>query len=153
MIYEEYEAIWYKIRKKEKKLFELMDKRDSLFDMTQPKSTPMDKEIVDGKNPINTIEEYLIQDEQQKLSVRIEQINRLLDDWYQALKRKREELRLSKNLYDRIYYYFCIERLSVYKIAHLVNYSQSQVYRILEKMGVEVKDAKKCENKHANMIM
>ena len=153
MIYEEYEAIWSKIRKKEKELFNLMEKRDDLFAMTQPKSSSLDKEIVDGKNPVNTIEEYVIQDEQQELSIRIDQLNRLLDDWYQALKRKREELKLSKNIYDKIYYYFRIERLNVYKISYLTNYSQSQVYRKLEKIGINVKDEKKCENFHANMIL
>lgn len=116
-----------------------MEKRDNIFAMTQPKSTSLDNEIVDGGKPINTIEEYIIQDEQQGLSVRIEQLNRLLDDWYQALKRKREELALSKNPYDRVYYYYCIEKLSVYKIVVLVHYSKSQIYRMLDKMGIVIK--------------
>ena len=100
MIYEEYEAIWSKIRKIEKELFDLINKRDELFDMTQPKSSKFDKEIVDGKNPINTIEQYIIQKEY--MNEKIVQLNQTLDDRYQILRRKRDELRQSKNIYDRI---------------------------------------------------
>lgn len=137
MIYVEYEMIWNKIRSKEKELFELINKREKLFDKTQPKSADFDKVFVDGKNPTNTLEQYVIQDEY--LNTRIKQLNITLDDMYQVLKRKREELRLSKNPYDKIYNYFCIERLSIYKISYLMNYSESQIYRKLKKMGVEVK--------------
>lgn len=143
MIYEEYEDIWNKIRKKEKELFDLINKRDELFLKTQPKSSKFDKEKVDSRSTRNIMEEYVIQKEY--YNERIMQLNIALDDIYQVLKRKRDELRQSKNVYDRIYYYFCIERLTIYKISNLTNYSQSQVYRKLEKMGVKVKDAKKCE--------
>lgn len=151
MIYEEYEAIWSKIRKIEKELFDLINKRDELFDMTQPKSSKFDKEIVDGKNPINSMEQYIIQKEY--MNEKIVQLNQTLDDRYQILRRKRDELRQSKNIYDRIYVYYCIERLSIVKISYLTNYSQSQIYRKLEKMNINVKDAKKCENQHSIMIM
>lgn len=151
MIYEEYEAIWSKIRSIEKKLFKLIDKRSKLFDKTQPKTTQYDKELVDGKKQTNIQEQYVIEEEY--LNERIMQLNITLDDLYQVLKRKRDELRQSKNIYDRIYYYFRIERISVYKIANLTSYSQSQIYRKLEKIGIKTKDAKKCENKYANMIL
>lgn len=137
MIYEDYETIWSKIRSLEKKLFKLIDKRDELFENTQPKTTKYDKELVDGKNPVNIMENYLI--EKEFLNERIDLLNQTLDDWYQVLKRKRDELKQSKNLYDKMYYYFCIERLSIHKISYLMNYSESQVYRKLKKMGIEVK--------------
>lgn len=129
MIYEEYEAIRCKIQKKEKKLFNLLEDRDNLFAMTQPKSSSLDKEIVDGKNPINTIEEFVIQDEERKLSVSIVQLNRLLDDWYQALKRKRDELKLSKNIYDRIYCYRLIEKIPCKRVALLIPCDISTLYK------------------------
>ena len=137
MIYEEYETIWNKIHNIEKKLFKLIDKRDELFDKTQPKTTQYDKEVVDGKKQTNIQEQYVIQKEY--LNEKINQLNTTLDDLYQVLKRKREELKLSKNPYDRIYTYFCIERLSIYKISNLMNYSESQIYRKLKNMGIEVK--------------
>lgn len=143
MIYEEYETIWSKIRALEKKLFRLIDKRDELFENTQPKTTKYDKELVDGKQISNIMEIYVI--EKEYLNERIDLLNQTLDDWYQVLKRKRDELKQSKNLYDKMYYYFCIERLSIHKISYLMNYSESQIYRKLEKMGINVKDAKKCE--------
>lgn len=140
MIYEEYEAIWSRIRKIEKELFDLINKRDDLFSMTQPKSATMDKEMVDGKNPVNTMEEYVIQKE--FLNEKINQLNQTLDDRYQILKRKREELKLSKNIYDRIYYLRGIERLSVYRISVIIGYSKEQTYRYLRKMKMTQNDTK-----------
>ena len=143
MIYEEYEAIWSKIRKKEKELNDWINKREELFSMTQPKSASMDKEIVDGKNPINTIEQYVIQKEY--YNEKIEQLNIALDDWYQSLKRKREELKLSKNLYDRLYNYRYIERLSIFKIAKLVDYSERQTRRHLNNIEKNIRCPKMSE--------
>ena len=137
MIYEEYESIWNTIRKKEEELFDLINKRDELFLKTQPKSSKFDKEKVDSKTTRNMMEEYVIQKEY--LNERIMQLNITLDDIYQVLKRKRDELRQSKNTYDRIYYYYCIERLSIFKVSCLMNYSESQIYRKLKNMGIEVK--------------
>ena len=137
MIYEEYEAIWSKIHKLEEELFKYIDKRNELFDKTQPKSAAMDKIMVDGKNPANMMEQYVIQKEY--LNEKINQLNTTLDDLYQVLKRKRDELKQSKNTYDRIYYYYCIERLNIYKVSCLMNYSESQIYRKLKKMGINVK--------------
>lgn len=137
MIYEEYEQIWSKIRKIEKELFELINKRDELFSMTQPKSSQFDKEVVDGKNPKNAMEEYVIQKEY--LNEKINQLNQTLDDRYQILRRKREELRQSKHPYDKIYVYYHIEKLNIYKIMNLTNYSRSQIYKILDKFKHETK--------------
>lgn len=129
MIYEEYEAILSKIQRKEKKLFDLLEKRDNIFDKTQPKSTPMDKEIVDGKNPINTIEEYLVQKEY--LNEEIDQLNQTLDDWYQILNRKKVIFKDSKHILDRIYYLRLIEILEPWKIANLIPCDRATVYRYM----------------------
>lgn len=137
MIYEEYETIWSKIRKIERELFALINKRDELFSQTQPKSSSMDKELVDGKNPKNMMEEYIIQKEY--YNEKIEQLNQTLDDWYQALRRKREELKLSKDIYDRIYYFRLIERLSPEKIAYLIPCDRATVYRYMQNMCKNVK--------------
>lgn len=137
MIYEEYEAILNKIHKKEKELVENINKRETLFDMTQPKSSKFDKEVVDGKNPKNSMEQYVIQKEY--LNEKINQLNQTLDDWYQILSRKRGELRLSKNIYDRIYYLRNIEKLSVFRISILIGYSKEQTYRYLRKIKNDTK--------------
>lgn len=140
MIYEEYEEILNIIRKKEKELFELINQRDELFLKTQPKSSKYDKEKVDSKKTRNMMEEYVIQKEY--FNERIMQLNIALDDIYQVLKRKRDELRQSKNIYDRIYYYRIIERLSMYKIAILIGYSKEQTYRYFKKMKMTQNDTK-----------
>ena len=137
MIYEEYENIRKIISQKEKKLFQMIEKREELFNKTQPKSSKLDKEKVDGKKVSNVIEEYLI--EMEYLDKQIEYLNQTLDDIYQVLKRKREELKLSKDPYDRIYYYREIERLNMYKIASLIGYSKEQTYRYYRKIKNDTK--------------
>ena len=140
MIYEEYEAIWSKIHNIEKKLFEYIEKREKLFEKTQPKSSKFDKVLVDGVNPTNMMENYVI--EKEYLNEKINQLNITLDDLYQVLKRKRDELKQSKNIYDRIYYYRIIERLNMYKISSLVGYSREQTYRYFRKIKMTQNDKK-----------
>ena len=140
MIYEEYELIWSTIRKKEKELFETINKRDELFQKTQPKSSKFDKEKIDSKKFKNMMEEYVI--EKEYLDEKIVQLNITLDDRYQVLKRKRDELKQSKNIYDRIYYLRYIERLSVYRISILIGYSKEQTYRYLKKIKTLQNDTK-----------
>ena len=83
------------------------------------------------------MEQYVIQKEY--LNEKINQLNITLDDLYQVLKRKREELKLSKDPYDRIYYYREIERLNMYKIASLIGYSKEQTYRYYRKIKNDTK--------------
>ena len=141
MIYEEYEAIWSKIRKIEKELFELINKRDELFDKTQPKSSPFDKELVDGKNPVNAMEEYVIQKEYYQ--ERLEQLNIMLDDWGQVLRRKREELQLSRNIYDRVYYLRIVEKILPERIAPLIPCDTSNVYKIIKNIAIKFPERKR----------
>lgn len=132
MIYIEYEKMWTIIKKHEKELFDLINKRDELFIKTQPKATTLDKEKVDSTVNNNMIENYVIQ--QETYTNRINQLQLSLDDRYMSLNRKREELRRSKNLYDRIYYLKYIERLSTFKIANIINYDRTSVWRHLKKI-------------------
>ena len=140
MIYEEYESIWSTIRKKEKELNDTINKRDELFQKTKPKSSKFDKEKIDSKKFKNMMEEYVI--EKEYLDEKIVQLNITLDDRYQVLKRKRDELKQSKNIYDRIYYLRYIERLSVYRISILIGYSKEQTYRYLKKITTLQNDTK-----------
>ena len=132
MIYAEYEKMWAVIRKLEKELFDLINDRDELFSKTQPQATVLDKEKVDSSIKSNMLETYVIR--QENYTKRINQLQLSLEDRYQALNRKREELRLSKNMYDRIYYLKYIEKLNIYKIATLTGYERTSVWRHLKKI-------------------
>lgn len=132
MIYAEYEKMWAVIRKQEKELFELINQRDELFSKTQPKATTLDKEIVDGSHKGNMLESYVIKEEY--YTKRIDQLQISLDDRYQALNRKKEELRQSKNIFDRIYYLKYIEKLSTFKIAKITGYDRTSVWRYIKKI-------------------
>lgn len=130
MLYIEYEDIWDKIRVKEKEILNLINQREDLFNTTQPKASKLDSLKVDGASPVNAFDEYVIKIDE--LNTKIDNINKSLDDRYILLKRKRDELKASKNIYDRIYVYRYIERLPVFKIGMMVGYEKTQVYRYLK---------------------
>ena len=132
MIYIDYEKMWAVIRKQECELIELINERDELFNMTQPKGTTFDKELVDSSHHGNTLETYAIKEEY--LTNKIHQLDQSITDRYQLLNRKRKELEISKNIYDRIYYLKFIEKLSIYKIANLVGYERTSIWRHLKKI-------------------
>ena len=133
MIYIEYEEMWGKIRLLEKECNDLINQREMLFNETQPKAAKLDSLKVDGNNPSNMFDIYVIK--VNELDRKINNINKTLDDRYILLKRKRDELKASKNTYDRIYVYRYIERLSVFKIGILMGYEKTQIYRYLKKIN------------------
>ena len=57
-----------------------------------------------------------------------------MEDREHLLKIKLEELRASNNVEDKIYLLRFIDRVRVFRIAKMIGYSESQVYRILEKI-------------------
>lgn len=141
MIYEEYEAILSKIQRKEKELFDFINKMDELFSMTQPKSSQFDKEIVDGKNPVNTIEQYVVQKEYYQ--TKTEQLNIILDNLGQILKRKRDKLQASKNLYDQVYYLRVVEKITPERIAHIIPCDTSSVYKVMKSISIKFPERKR----------
>ena len=63
MLYVDYEKMWEVIRKQEQEMFELINQREEIFNITQPKATTFDKEKVDGFNPSNINEKYIAKKE------------------------------------------------------------------------------------------
>lgn len=114
MIYLDYENMWKNIRVLEKKCMELINARDFLYDYVESNS--------DEK----------IEQERKKYDKKIKNINKTLDDRYILLNRKRNELKQSKNIYDVVYVYRYIERMSVHNISIRANYSRQQIYRFLK---------------------
>ena len=63
----------------------------------------------------------------------------LSDNLLYRTKLKGLELRDSKEVIDRIYVYYFIDRISVRKFCRLLNYSKSQVYRLIEEIEKKLK--------------
>ena len=113
---------------------DLLTEKERLFVRTQPNAIRYDKLNVKSSPNSNVLEDYVIEKEKTQLDRRIAEMKVLLDDRRNLMLLKEAELRKSKDMYDRIYTMRYLEDMSVERIAKKVNYSVSQVYRILTKI-------------------
>ena len=139
MIYPEYHYLLIKYSETQARLSDLLNEKEELFAITQPKGVNTEKETVSGGKNTNLYEAYLIQKEQSHIEERIAEIKEILDDRYKLLKDAEGRLKASLILDDRIYKMRYIDRTRVYKIARRLNYSESHVYRIIERIEKNLK--------------
>lgn len=142
LIYEDYLQRYIEA---EKMQHDLMLFQEELFHRTQPKALTYDADRVDGGMYSDKMEEYMYTKEKHNLDQRLLEANKMVEARLSCLKAKEAELRQSKALYDRIYVLRYLEHVRVFLIARKLNYSESQIYRILNKMDKKLKHAKKCE--------
>lgn len=131
MIYVEYEAYKSKYYDTQKQYNDILNEKEKLFSMTQPKTMKYDGEPVKGGVHKNIFDEYLLLKEQKNIDQRLKEIKAILKDRENLLKLKEEELKNSTNMHDKIYRYRYLDRMKIYKISRLIGYSEPQIYRIL----------------------
>lgn len=131
MLYVTYEQFKLKYYETQKQYNEILNEKEQLFLKTQPKATKFDKEKVTGGVSTNTFDEYLIEKERKQIDERLEEVKIILEDRRHLLELKKEELKHSTNIQDKIYYYKYIDKMRVEKIGRLVGYGEAQVYRVL----------------------
>lgn len=130
MIYHEYETLKERYADAQRVYDSILSEKEELFQKTQPQAIK-GKEKVSGGNQTNSFDEYLIQVEEKKIDARLSEAKELMNQRARLLALKREELRSSSDIKDKIYRYRYIERMKIYRIASMVNYSERQVMRIL----------------------
>lgn len=139
MLYVTYEQFKAKYYETQKQYNEILNEKEQLFLKTQPKAIKFDKEKITGGVSTNTFDEYLIEKEKKQIDERLEEVKIILEDRKNLLELKREELKASNNIQDKIYYYRYIDKMRVEKIGRLVGYGEAQVYRILRSIKNNVK--------------
>lgn len=120
----------------------VLEDRELLFERTQPKSTQYDKERLSGGKQTNVFDDYLIQLERKRINERLEEADKILELRKHLLELKEEELRKSTDPADRVYVLRHLDHYRIHKIASIINYSESQIYRILANIRTEI-DARK----------
>lgn len=132
-VYVDYEYLKKKYHDTQKKFDEILKEKEELFSKTQPKSAKWDKIGTPGLGQsYNPFDEYLIAKDKKRIDDRLFEIKSILDDRETLLRAKEHELRCSKNNIDQIYRMRFLDQMHVTKIAIIVHYSESQVYRILK---------------------
>ena len=145
MVYLDYELLKTKYLETLERYDEIIGEKETLWQITQPKAIQTDKEKVDGGGQSNPFDTYLIKKEQQHIDEKLMEIKSVLKERKELLKIMEEDLRNSKALHDRIYRMRYLDHWRVTLIAQRVGYSESQIYRILEMIDLQIKDARKCE--------
>lgn len=140
MIYVEVETARLKYNEACRIYDDLIAEKERLYAMTQPGAVVFDKERVSGGAQKNVFEEYVIKKDELKLDFRISEARDILMERKKLYEVMLEELRRSKDVYDRIYRYRIIERQKIYRVAMNVGYSESQTKRILKKIYRFLKD-------------
>lgn len=128
--------------KAQNELKRLIDKKQLLFDRTQPGATKYDSEKVSGGNTSNSKwDEYL--DKAQELEDRIVVAQEIVNARKLIKDLSEQDLRNSKNNYDIIFVARVLERKKVYQITAIVNYSERQVNRYLKEINKNYEPYKK----------
>lgn len=134
MVYITYEQFLVRYQDTQKLYNEILSEKEALFQQTQPQAIRYDKEKVIGGKAHNLLEEYVERKEEKRIDERLAEVKSLLEDRELLLKLKLDELRGSNYIEDKIYLMRYIERIRVFRIAKILNYSKSQVYRILDQI-------------------
>ena len=146
MLFLEYEEYRAAFAESQKQYDEMIREKEKLFSLTQPKAIRFDKERIAGGEIENAFDKYLERKDETKIDDRIEEAKKLMLDRELLLGIKKDELYASHEILDKVYRMNRIERIRPYRIARILNYSVSQIYRHLERIDTLIsKNAKKCE--------
>lgn len=139
MIYKEYEEYRTKYYEAQKTYDAVLNEKEILFLRTQPSAIVFDKEIVSGGTPSNAFDTYLIAKEKKQIDARLEEAKSILEDREKLLEIKEKELKLSNNIYDKIYYYRCLENRTPTQISFLIPCDRTTVYRYMKDIERDLK--------------
>lgn len=138
-VYIDYETYKRKYLEIQSKYNEILSEKESLFTRTQPNAIRYDKVQVQGGTYDNGFDEYMIAKEHDKIDERLMEAKQLLEDRERLLLLKEKELRASKDKLDQIYLMRYVDNKRPYAIARALNYSESQIYRILDKIQKDIR--------------
>ena len=132
--YLEYEQTKDNLERAKKLFAKAILEKERLITKTMPSAITYDKDTVMSSRDDNPLESYIISSETKHVDELIAKYRQSLSDWSVLLEYQEKELRKSKDKYDIIYTMKCIDCMGINKIARIMNYSKSQVYRILKQI-------------------
>lgn len=132
MIYIEYEQYRCKYLDLQEQFNHFLTEKERILTRTLPNAIRYDKDKTSSSLDGNPLEDYVIELEESKVDESLDRIRQLLEDRERLLQLKEKELRMSQDVYDRIYRMKYLDCMGINKIAKIMHYSRSQVYRILE---------------------
>lgn len=150
MIYPEYELYKSKYLNLQEQFNMVLTEKERLITKLLPNATTYDKDNGSGAPSDNPLEDYVISLEEEMIDAKLDRLRPLLEDRKTLLESKEQELRVSGDCHDKIYRMKYLDGYGINRIAKIMHYSKSQVYRILEKIDKrcgKTHHAKKCDSK------
>lgn len=134
MVFLEYERAKIKYSEAQMRFDEALTEQERLLTRTMPNAIRYDKVNVKTSQNGNVLDDYVIAKEEKKIDKKISRLRQLLTDREKLLRLKERELRVSKDNLDQVYCMRFVDNKRTYLIAKTLNYSESQIYRILDKI-------------------
>lgn len=113
---------------------QILTEKEKYFTRTQPNAIRYDKVSVAGGTKENGFDDYLENCERSKIDKRLAEAITILQARAELVRLKEEELRASKDILDIIYVMHFLDGAKVHTIAMALSYSESQVYRHIDKI-------------------
>ena len=139
MTYLEYERFKVKYNEMQETFAQILMEKERLFTKTLPNAITYDRDQVQTSISGNPLEEYVISMDEKRIDEKLSKTRESLKDWEMLLKMKENELRASYSIPDKIYVCRYIDGYGINKIAKTINYSKSQVYRILSQIDKKLR--------------
>ena len=134
MVFIEYENLKAKYVSIQQICDQILQEKEKYFVRTQPDAIRYDKLNVAGGEKKNHFDEYLQNCESKRIDERLNEAVNILHARAELLKIKEQELRESKDIYDIVYTMKNLDNIKIHTIARALNYSESQIYRIIDKI-------------------
>lgn len=143
MVYIEYEMYMTKFLELQKQFDQVLTEKERLFTKILPKSMRYNKGSTQSNNHSNTLENYIVEMDEKKINECLTHLKNLLTDRKKLLDMKEKELRMSRDKFDRVYVYKFLDGYGPKKIARILNYSKSQIYRLINSIQKRCDEARK----------
>ena len=134
MIYVEYEKLKRQYEYMHGVCDQILREKEKFFVRTQPNAIRYDKLNVAGGKRENGFDDYLDNCEHFKVEERLNEAIHILQARAELLRFKEEQLRKSKEIDDIIYTMKFLDNAKPRTIAMALGYSESQIYRIIERI-------------------
>lgn len=113
---------------------QILREKEKYFTKILPNAIRYDKVSVEGGKRDNGFDDYLEDCQRAKIDERLNEAIVILQARAELLRIKEDELRASKDILDIIYAMHYLDGAKVTTIAKALSYSESQVYRLLQKI-------------------
>jgi hypothetical protein len=133
-LYLDYERIKIKYTTLQEQFAHVLLEKERLYTRTLPSAIRYDKDKVMSTVDGNPLEDFVISVEDKALDEKIVRFRELMKDWAVLLEVKEGELRRSKDIFNRIYVLKYLDNYSVSRIAKVLHYERTQIYRKLKQM-------------------